>query len=125
MKILMTLLIVALIAQPVAMAAQVPDNAQLWKNFAERLDAGTRIKVRLHDGRRVSAMLVQAGPDALLIQPRTRLAVPVQPVPYDTIASIEREAPGSMSAAKAAAIGVGSGAATFAAIFLILLATLD
>lgn len=124
MKILITLLVVALIAQPLA-AAQAPDNSQVWKTFAERLEAGVRIKVRLHDGRRVSATLVQAGEQALLIQPRTRVPVPVQPVPYDTIASIEREAPGSMTAAKAAAIGVGAGAATFLGIFFILVANLD
>ena len=125
MKILITLLVVALIAQPLAAAAQTPDNSQVWKGFAEKLEAGARIKVRLHDGRRVSAMFVQAGEDALLIQPRTRVVVPVQPVPYDTIASIERETPGAMSAAKAAAIGVGAGAATFLGIFVLLLANLD
>ncbi|MGH8519012.1 MAG: hypothetical protein ACREUE_16305 [Panacagrimonas sp.] len=124
MKIFITLLVVALLAQPLA-AAQVPGNSQVWKTFAEKLDAGARIKVRLQDGRRVSATLVQAGEEALLIQPRTRVPVPVQPVPYDTIASIEREAPGSMSPAKAAAIGVGAGAATFLGIFFILVTNLD
>ena len=59
--------------------------------------------------------------EALLIQPRTRVPVPVQPVPYDAMASIERDVPG-MSVGKAAAIGVGAGAATFFGIFLILLA---
>jgi hypothetical protein len=99
-------------------------DGQVWRTFAEKLDVGTRIRLRLHDGRRVSATLVQAGADTLLVQPRTRVPVPVQPVPYDAIASIEREH-GGVSGAKAAAVGVASGAATFAAIFLILLATFD
>jgi hypothetical protein len=125
MKTMMTLLVVALVAQPFAAAAQVPPDAQVWRTFAEQIDVGSRIKVRLHDGGRVSATLVQVTPDALLIQPRTRVAVPVQPVPYEAIASIERDVPGGMSAGKAAAIGVGAGAATFVGIFMILLATLS
>jgi hypothetical protein len=123
-KTLIVCLIALFTIHPLTASAQVPPDAQLWRTFAEKLDVGTRITVRLHDGRRVSATLVQAGTDALLLQPRTRVPVPVQPVPYDAIASIEREH-GGVSGAKAAAIGVASGAATFAAIFLILLATFD
>lgn len=123
MKTLIAALVALLIAQPRVASAQVP-GPEVWRHFAERLEAGTRISVRMHDGRRVRATLVQVGPDALLIQPRTRLPVPVQPVPYAAIASIEREQPG-MSAARAAAIGIGSGTAAFFGILLILLASLD
>ena len=124
MKTLIAFVIVALVLHPLAASAQPPQQSEVWRTFAEKLDVGTRVRVRLHDGRRVSATLVQAGAEALLLQPRTRVPVPVQAVPYTAIASIEREH-GGMGAAKAAAIGVASGAATFAAIFLILLATFD
>ena len=121
MKTVIAMLVVLMTVQPLAAAAQVQDGAQVWRTFAEKIEVGARIKVRLQDGRRVSATLVQVGDDALLIQPRTRVAVPVQPVPYDAIASIERDVPG-MSVGKAAAIGVGAGATTFFGVFLIMLA---
>jgi hypothetical protein len=121
MRTVIAMLVVLMTVQPLAAAAQVQDGAHVWRTFAEKIEVGARIKVRLQDGRRVSATLVQAGEDALLIQPRTRVAVPVQPVPYAAIASIERDVPG-MSVGKAAAIGVGAGAATFFGVFLIMLA---
>lgn len=123
MKTITAVLVALLTVQPLAASAQVP-GPEVWRGFAENLEVGTRITVRMRDGRRVSATLVQVNADALLIQPRTRLPVPVQPVPYEAIASIEREQTG-MSAAKAAAIGIGSGAAAFFGILLILLASLD
>jgi hypothetical protein len=105
-------------------AAQMPDGAVIWRTFAEKLEVGARINVRLDDGRRINATFVQATPDALLIQPRARVPVPVQSVPYGAIASIERDAPG-MNAGKAALIGVAAGVATFFGIFLILVTALD
>jgi hypothetical protein len=115
------MVIALLLVQPLAATAQVQDNAAVWRTFAEKVEVGARITVRLRDGQRIAATLVQAAPEALLIQPRTRLAVPVQSVAYGTIASIERDAPG-MNAGKAALIGVATGAATFFAVMLIVIA---
>src|SRR5688500_14863444 len=108
---------------PSGAAAQAPDD--LWRNFAEKVDVGTELNVRLHDGERFRATLVAAREEALLLQPKTRVPVPVQAVPYDAIASLERRQHGGIGAAKAAAIGVATGAGAFLAIFAILLANLD
>ena len=124
MKTLSAIVIALVVLQPLAATAQPQNTAAVWRTFAANLDVGTRISVRLLDGRRITATLVQAAPEALLVQPRTRVAVPVQPIPYETIASIERDAHG-MSAGKAALIGVASGAASFFGILLILIASLE
>lgn len=120
---------VAVLALATTLALPVPSAAQaqadVWRAFAENVDVGTELTVRLHGGQRFRAMLVAAREDAVLLQPKTRVPVPVQPVPYDAILSLERRAEGGMSAGKAAAIGVASGAGTFFAILLILIATLD
>ena len=121
MKTVIAILVVLTTVQPLAASAQVPQSGPVWRTFAETVEPGTRIRVRLQDGRRLSATLIQVTDEALLIQPRTRVPVPVQPLPYDAIASLEREAPG-MSVGKAAAIGVGAGVATFFGVFLIMLA---
>ena len=117
------LALAALLAQPAASGAQT--QADLWRVFVEKLDIGTELIVRLHDGQRFRATLVGTREDAVLLQPRTRVPVPVQPVPYAAVLSLERRSEGGMSAGKAAAIGVATGAGTFFAILLILLATVD
>ena len=121
MKTLIAFVLATLLAvNPVA--AQQAVEADVWRTFAQQLEVGSRIKVRLAEGERLSATLVQAAPDRLLVQPVTRVPVPVQAVAYDRIVSIERDDRKGTSAAKAAAIGVGSGVATFFGIMLLFIA---
>lgn len=104
--------------------AQVP--ADVWRTFAQNIDVGSEMNVRLQDGKRFRATLVGVRDDALLLQPKTRVTVPVQAVPYGDIASLERrKAGGGVGAGKAAAIGVASGVGSFFAILLILVASFD
>ena len=60
--------------------------------------------------------------DALVLQPRTRVPVPVQAVPYAAIASLERSQQGNVGAGRAAAIGVATGVGAFFATMAIVLA---
>ena len=80
--------------------------------------------VRLRSGQRFRAMVVGKRDAEVLLQPKTRVPVPVQPVPYDAILSMECAA-GGTSAAKTAAIGVASGVGAFFAVLLLLLAAAD
>jgi hypothetical protein len=93
----------------------------VWKTFASRIDVGVQLNVRLRDGQRFRATLIDARDDVLLLQPRTRVPVPVQPVAYDAIVSLE-QVKGGMNAGKAAAIGVASGVGAFFATMLIIIA---
>jgi len=120
---LMTMILLLALVTP-AIAQTVP-AADVWRTFAARLDVGARVKIRLRDGQRVSATLIQAGPDDLLVQPRTRRAVPVQHVPYDAILSLERDEPRGIGTGKAVAIGVAAGVGTFLGILLLIVASLD
>jgi hypothetical protein len=97
----------------------------VWRDFAARLDVGSRVKVRLANGERFTATLIQATPTDLAVQPRTRVPVPVQRVPYEAIVLLERDESRGMGAGKAVAIGVASGVGAFLATFFILLATID
>jgi hypothetical protein len=118
------LLVVSLLAAPAA--AQGVDSGAVWRTFAEQVDVGATLKVRLRDGQTFRATLVQARGDALLLQPRTRVPVPVQPVPYDAIVSLERDGKGGgVSAGKAAAIGVATGVGGFLATLAILMAAFN
>ncbi len=96
-------------------------SPEVWRSFAERVDVGTELNVRLADGRRLRATLVGVSSDAVLLQPKTRIPVPVQAVPYDSIVRLEPTKRG-VGAGKAVAIGVATGVGSFFAAMAILLA---
>ena len=117
-------LVIAMLVTPTLASAQQA-NGDVWRTFAQKLEAGAPVVVRLQNGQRFKATLIDARAEALLLQPRTRRPVPVQPISYDAIQLLERERRNGTSAAKAAAIGVASGAAAFLAVILIVAAALD
>jgi hypothetical protein len=111
---------------PVAVSAQsAQSQAEIWREFAAQVDVGTELTVRLRDGQRFRATLIAVRDDGVLLQPRTRVPVPVQPVRYEEIATLERRESRGIGGGKAAAIGVASGAGAFVAILLTLVAALD
>jgi len=114
---IITALLVVLVAVQ-SVAAQT--TADVWRSFAERVDVGTELNVRLNDGRRMRATLVGVRADAVLLQPKTRIPVSIQAVPYDTIVGMERKA--GHSAGKAVAIGVATGVGAFFGIMLLIVA---
>ena len=121
MKVLPVLLMIITLATPSWAQAQ----GDIWRAFAQKIDVGTRVKVRIDDGQRVVATLIAADADGILVQPRTRIPVPVQRIAYDRIASLERDNTRGVGAAKAVAIGVASGVGAFLGTLLILIATID
>jgi hypothetical protein len=109
-------------------AAQSPApvvTASVWRGFSERLPAAAQVRIRLESGQRFTATLVEVQADGLLVQPKTRLPVPVQRVAYDDIASMEQVERGSGSVGKAVAIGIASGAGAFLTLLLIALSSWD
>ena len=123
MKVLPMLLLIVTIAAP--SFAQTHAQGDLWRAFAQKVDVGTRVKLRLDDGQRVVATLIEANADGLFVQPRTRVPVPVQRIAYERIVSFERDEGRGIGVAKAVAIGVASGVGAFLGTLLILIATID
>lgn len=139
MRMIVAIVIVSLLAPGVGLAQGGPPSAyalgasaprdgdtqteeSVWREFSGRLDVGSELKVRLVDGTRFNATLVRVDQTGLLLQPRTRVPVPVQPVAYDSIASLAPVKKGGIGAGKAIAIGVGTGVAAFWGTFLVVLA---
>jgi hypothetical protein len=111
-----TVVLVILLAAQSAIGQTAPD---VWRSFAERLDVGTELIVRLNDRRGFRAILVGVRTDAMLLQPKTRIPVAIQSVPYDEIVRLELAKPG-IGAGKAVAIGVATGVGTFFGILALL-----
>ena len=123
MKIVSILLVIVVIATPAL--AQTQAQGDMWRAFAQKIDVGTRVRLRLDDGQRLAATLIEAQPDGVLVQPRTRVPVPVQRIAYERIVSLQRDDGGGIGAGKAVAIGVASGVGAFLGTLLILIATID
>ncbi|HLG57192.1 MAG TPA: hypothetical protein VI485_17765 [Vicinamibacterales bacterium] len=117
-QVLVCVLVLVLL-MPGVVSAQVP--ADVWRTFAKRMDVGVELNVRLRSGQKFRATLIDAREDVVLVQPKMRIPVPVQPVPYDEIASLDR-AKGGIGAAKAVGIGVASGVGAFFGVLLLLFA---
>jgi small nuclear ribonucleoprotein (snRNP)-like protein len=101
------------------------DAAQTWQSLATRIDPGREVQLRLRSGQRFAATLIRADDQAMVVLPKTRLAVPPQPISYDQIVSLELRDSSRMSAGKMVAIGLGAGAAAFLGILLVVLTTVD
>ena len=116
---LLTAALIIIIAMPQIAAAQA--LPEVWRSFAEHQDVGTELKVRLNDGQSFRATLVAVRPDVVMLQPKTRVPVPVQPIPYEAIVRLERTRHG-IGGGKAVAIGVATGVGAFFATLAIMLA---
>ena|SRR2546426_12595878 len=100
--------------------AQAPAaSADIWRAFAEKLHVGSTVKVRLKDGTRVKATLLQVSPESMTIQPKTRIPVEPQAVPFSTIESLDVDRSNGIGVGKAVAIGVASAAGAFVGLMLI------
>ena len=121
----MAIVILITVFGPQGLFAQSAPQGDIWRAFAQEVDVGTRVRIRMDDGQRVVATLIEANADGLLIQPRTRVPVPVQRVAYDRIASLERDDARGIGAGKAVAVGVASGVGAFFGMWLIAIAAFD
>jgi len=119
-------LIAALILTSTTSSAGAQANdADAWHALAVALEPGSTIDLRLRDGAHVKATFITAQADAMVVQRKTRVPMPVETIRYDAIASLSRADRTGMSAGKVTAIALGSAGAAIGAFFLILLASLD
>ena len=95
-------------------------SSEIWRHFAEQVEVGSELTVRLNDGRHFKATLVGVRDNAMLIQPKTRVPVPIQTVPYDDVLRLEKTKPG-IGAGKAIAIGAATGVGAFFGILAVML----
>ena len=118
--VLIGLVIVALTAQ-FAMASQ-REPAAVWRSFAERLEAGAFVRVRLVNHRQVKGYIVMVDGDVLRLKPKTRVPVPIRDLQFADIESIERQKEG-WSPGKKVLVGIGIGGGVVLAVAAVIVAT--
>jgi hypothetical protein len=124
LKSLVVSALVVLIAVPGMHAQSRYEPPDVWRQFAERLPAGSYVSLTLKSGPTVRGHVIQVTSDLLRVRPKKRIEVPVQDFRYDEIASITRLKDG-MSPGSKVLIGVAIGAGAIFAAVLVLVASLD
>jgi hypothetical protein len=107
--------LVVLLAAPRVMVAQEAIAPDIWRTFTERLEPGKTLKVRLRNGQRFKATLLQVSADTMTIQPKTRAAVPPQRVAFTDIETLEVDSSKGVGLGKAVAVGAGVAAGVWLA----------
>ena len=91
-------------------------------DFARQLPVGSRVRATTAGNHVIRGTLVKRTDQALVIQPRVRVAEPLVEVPFANLLALEQETPSS-GTGRAVAIGVGVGVGA-ALGFLFLMAAL-
>src|SRR5262245_4597430 len=116
--------VLALVIAAPHVHAQSPEPPEVWRQYSERLAPGALVRVTLKNGQSVKGHVIQATPDRLRIDPKTRIRVPVRDLSYDDIAWMSTLKDGLSPGAKVL-MGVGIGAAAIFGLFLVALASIS
>jgi hypothetical protein len=111
-------------AGPDARAPATRASAELWRQFAAKLPAGTTLSLRTRGGERLTAILIGVDETGIVVSPKTRVPEPVRHIGFDEVAGIDLLRNGG-SLVKAAAIGAGVGAGVFLGLLFLLLQAYD
>ena len=93
----------------------------VWRDVAEAIPLGTKVKVQTLDGKRVAGTLVRVEERALQVKRDARRPEAAAVIAFDRISNIEKVNGGGMTWAKAVGIGLGVGAGAILTIFVIAL----
>ena len=93
--------------------------------YVRQLPLGTNVRVDRASARTVRGTLLKVGEQTLIVQPRTRVAVPPVEVPLGDVTRVTVDTGNGNSLAKSIGVGLAAGAGAAAAVILILIAALD
>ena len=104
-------LIVSLLAFGATDLSAQQAEANAWRQVAEAIPLGSRVKIQTSTGQRLNGTLMRVDGDAVMVKRNTRRPEPAVVVPFDQVSTLEREQKGdSMNIGKAIAISVATGA---------------
>lgn len=116
-------LLMVFLAAPQAMAGRRQEPPEVWQAFAQKLEVGAYVRVRLKDGTQVKGHFILSSGDALRLRPKTRISVPIRDFQFSDIESIDRQREG-WSPGRKVLTGVGAGLGVFGGVVLVILAAI-
>ncbi len=106
-----TALIVSILALGVGETyAQQQSEAVAWRQVAEAIPLGSKVKIQTTENKRVNGTLMRVDSTSVMVKRNTRHPEPAVAVTFDTIARLEHDKGGGMNIGKAMAIGFATGA---------------
>ncbi len=107
-----------------AQGSAVDRTPAYWYTYVSKLPIGATVRVRTVDGKRLTAVLAVVDPDAITLEPKTRIPEPARRITYNEIQQLELRQNGA-SVGKAVAIGAGVGAGLFFALLAVAASSWD
>lgn len=111
MRVTAVAVIVSILTLGASNAFAQQSEATAWRQVAETIPLGSRVKVQTTDGKRMSGTLMRVDGNEVMVKRNTRHPEPAVTVPFDRIARLEKEQPGTgINVGKAIAVSVATGA---------------
>jgi hypothetical protein len=115
-------LIVSMLAFGASDALARQTEAAAWREVAQAIPLGTRVKVQMTDGQRISGTLMRVDGEAIMLKRNTRRPEPARAVAFADMSKLERDKGGNgTNIAKAVGVGLAVGAGIFVSMVLIAL----
>ena len=96
-------------------------EADAWRKVADSIPLGSKIKIQTYEGKRINGTLMRVDGNQVLVKRNTRRPEPAVTVMFDDMSKLERDQNGGSNLAKAAVIGLATGAGVIFSLFLIAL----
>jgi hypothetical protein len=97
-------------------------EADAWRKVADSIPLGSKVKIQTYEGKRINGTLMRVDGNQILVKRNTRRPEPAVTVMFDDMSKLERDQNGGGSnLAKAAVIGLATGAGVIFSLFLIAL----
>ena len=97
-------------------------EASAWREVAQTIPLGTKVKVQTVEGKRINGTLMRVDGDAIMLKRNTRLPEAARMVAFVDMSKLERDKGGNgTNIAKAAGVGLAVGAGIFVSLILIAL----
>ena len=114
-------IVIVVISSLVFATSAFAQEADAWRNVAEAIPLGSKVKVQTYEGKRINGTLMSVDGNQILVKRNTRRPEPAVTVTFDDVSKLERDQNGGSNLAKAAVIGLATGAGVIFSIFLIAL----
>ena len=121
MRAIATVLILSMLSISASEAFAQQSEASSWRQVAEAIPLGSKVKVQLVDGKRVNGTLMRVDGTAVLVKRNTRRPEPAVAIAFDEMSRLERDHGNGTNVGKAIAIGLASGAGVILGLFVLAL----
>ena len=102
-------------------AGAASQEADAWRKVAETIPLGSKVKVQTYEGKRITGTLMRVDGGHILLKRNTRRPEAAVTVSFDDMSKLERDTANGSNLAKAAVIGLATGAGVIFSLFVIAL----